>query len=302
MDLKSLKTSIESKNSIPNLIIFKGSHTFIANQYISAILKLKNISLEYVDNLEFVNSKELDIFGFSAQSNNLKLYKVDSFEFEGESLLTDNLIVIICKKIDNHLSITYKDYIVELNELEEWQIQDYLYSILSGVDRNLIDWLIKRFDCNIDRLQLEADKLLLFEENERNIILNQMIADNAFSDCSEDNIFDFTDSIVKKDITRLANIYRNINVIDIEAIGVHTIMYKNFIKLLQVWLSNNPTTQSTGLSSKQIYAISKLPRVWSAESLVSIVEFLTGIDYKIKTGMLPVPLLRDYIVVNILSR
>lgn len=302
MDLKNLKTLIESNGAIPNLIIFKGAHTFIANQYISAILKLKGIELEYVDSLDFVNARELDIFGFEAQSNNLKLYKVDSFEFDGDSLLTDNSIVVICKKIDNHLSITYKDYIVEVNQLEEWQIQDYLYSILDGVDRKLIDWLIKRFDCNIERLQLEADKLLLFEPNERNIILNQMIEDNAFSDCSEDNIFDFTDSIVKKDIGRLANIYKNINVIDIEAIGVHTIMYKNFIKLLQVWLSNNPSTQSTGLSSKQIYAISKLPRVWSAQSLVSILEFLTGIDYRIKIGALPVPLLRDYIVVNILSR
>lgn len=302
MDLKILKDSIENKQSIPNLIIFRGAHTFIANQYISAILKLKKLSLEYVEDLEFVNSKELDIFNMHTADPTLKFYKVDNFVYEGSSLLTDNMIIVLCKKLDNHLAVEYKDYIIDLNELEEWQIQDYLYSILDGIDRELIDWLINRFDKNIDRLQLEADKLLLFNPNERNILLNQMIEDNAFSDSSEDNIFDFTDSLCKRDLTRLCNIYKNINVIDIEAIGVHTIMYKNFIKLLQVWLANNPTPESTNLSSKQIYAISRLPRVWSAESLISIVEFLTGIDYKIKTGALPVPLLRDYIVVNILSR
>ena len=284
MDLKALKSSIENNQPIPNLLIFKGSHTFIANQYISAILKQKNLKLEYLEDLEFVNARELDIFGLCDQDPTLKVYKTDIFNYEGSSLLTDDLIIIMCKKLDNHLSIEYRDYIIELNELEEWQIQDYLYSILEGVDRGLINWLITRFDKNIDRLQLEADKLLLFESNERNILLNQMIEDGAFNDCSEEGIFDFTDAVVKKDINKLVNIYRNINVIDIEAIGVHTIMYKNFIKLVQVWLSNNPSTQTTGLTSKQIYAINKLPKVWSSESLISIVEFLTEIDYKIKIG------------------
>ena len=273
MDLKTLKSSIENNQPIPNLLIFKGSHTFIANQYISAILKQKNLKLEYLEDLEFINAKELDIFGLCNQDPTLKFYKTDTFTYEGPSLLTDSLIIIMCKKLDSHLSVEYRDYIIELNELEEWQIQDYLYSILEGVDRELINWLIIRFDKNIDRLQLEADKLLLFESNERNILLNQMIEDGAFNDCSEEGIFDFTDAVVKKDINKLVNIYRNINVIDIEAIGVHTIMYKNFIKLVQVWLSNNPSTQTTGLTSKQIYAINRLPRVWSTESLISIVEF-----------------------------
>lgn len=149
---------------------------------------------------------------------------------------------------------------------------------------------------------MEADKLLIFDPNERSIILNQMLEENAFSDTVDDNIFDFTDSIVKRDINRLGSIYKNINSIDIENIGVHTVLYKNFIKLVHVWLSANPSPQATGLSSKQIYAISKLPRVWSHDSLINIVEFLTGIDYKVKTGDLPVNQLRDYIVVNVLSR
>ena len=149
---------------------------------------------------------------------------------------------------------------------------------------------------------MEADKLLIFQPKERNIILNQMLAENAFSDTVDDNIFDFSDAIVKRDIERLGNIYKNINSIDIENIGVHTVLYKNFIKLVQVWLSANPSPQATGLSSKQIYAISKLPKVWSHDSLINIIEFLTGIDYRVKTGDLPVNQLRDYIVVNVLSR
>lgn len=302
MTLKDLKSLIENKQSLPTLIIFKGTHTFIANQYISAMLSNLNTQIEYLDTLESIGSKALDIFGFEQEQNTLKLFRTDCLEWVDNNLLTDKQLVIIAKKVDKDIETAYKSNIIELTSLEEWQIQDYLYSILDGVDRNLIDWMIKRCNGNIERLQLEADKLLIFEPNERNIILNEMIQENAFSDTSEDNIFDFTDSIVKKDIGRLTNIYRNINAIDIENIGVHTVMYKNFIKFVQVWLAANPTPQSTGLSSKQIYAISKLPRVWSLDSLISILEFLTEIDYKIKIGALPVPQLRDYIVVNILSR
>lgn len=302
MTLKDLKSLIENKQSLPTLIIFKGTHTFIANQYISAMLSNLNTQIEYLDTLESIGSKALDIFGFEQEQNTLKLFRTDCLEWVDNNLLTDKQLVIIAKKVDKDIETAYKSNIIELTSLEEWQIQDYLYSILDGVDRNLIDWMIKRCNGNIERLQLEADKLLIFEPNERNIILNEMIQENAFSDTSEDNIFDFTDSIVKKDIGRLTNIYRNINAIDIENIGVHTVMYKNFIKFVQVWLAANPTPQSTGLSSKQIYAISKLPRVWSPDSLISILEFLTEIDYKIKIGALPVPQLRDYIVVNILSR
>lgn len=302
MTLKDIKEQIENNKVTDKFIIFKGQHTFVARQYISAICRLLNLPIEYVDDLNQINQPKLDVFGWGQTEPTLKLHNVDVFEFTDYDLDNQAPLIIVCKKIETRTAETYKQYIIELEELELWQIQDYLYSILDGVDKKLIDWLIKRCNSNIDRLQMEADKLLIFEPNERNIILNQMLEENAFSDTVDDNIYDFTDSIIKRDINRLGNIYKNINSIDIENIGVHTVLYKNFIKLVHVWLSANPSPQATGLSSKQIYAISKLPKVWSHDSLINIIQFLTNIDYRVKTGELPVNQLRDYIVVNVLSR
>lgn len=301
MTLQELKQQIESRSMKDTFIIFKGKNHFISNQYYRAIAEALSTGITYLEDLSSLNSDSFDIFFGGSTDNNLRVFNVDTLDYYSDSLLREQRLVILCKNVEKSTQTLYKDHIVEVDELEEWQIQDYLYSIAKGMDTKYIDWLIKRCNGDIHRLQLEIDKLLIFEENERNIVFNMMVQDNAFSDTTDDNIFDFTDAIVKRNIEKLKTIYDVISSIDIEDIGVVTVLYKNFLKLVSVWLGNNPTPQSTGMSSKQIYAISRLPRVWTGEQLVHIMDFLTGIDYKIKTGALPVNQLRDYIVVNLLS-
>lgn len=301
MTLQDIKQQIESRSMKNTFIIFKGKNHFISNQYYRAIAKVLSIDISYIDDLTSLNNNSIDIFFGGMPDNTLRVFNVDTLDFYSDSLLREDRLIILCKNIEKSTESLYKDYVVSVEDLEDWQIQDYLYSIAGGLDTKYIDWLIKRCNGDIHRLQQEIDKVLIFEENERNIVFNMMIQDNAFSDTTNDTIFDFTDAIVKRNIDKLKNIYEVISSIDIEDIGVVTILYKNFLKLVSVWLGNNPTPQSTGMSSKQIYAISRLPRVWTGEQLVHIMEFITGIDYKIKTGVLPVNQLRDYIVVNLLS-
>jgi hypothetical protein len=308
MTLQELKEQIETKSLHNRFIIFQSPTNFIPNQYINAIANILALDIEYVEDLNALTNNSVDIFfGGMVETDNLRVHHTDTFDcysasFHNRSLWNENNLIIVCKKVDKDTQVLYNDYIVEVNPLEHWCIKDYLYSILDGVDTKLIDWLMENCNYDIDRLQLEAEKLLIFNENERNIVFNQLLEDDAFSDISSKTIFDFTDAIVKKDINRLLKIYEEIENIDIEAIGVVTVLYQNFRKLLQVWMSKNPTTESTGLSSKQIYAINKLPRVWTEKQLVDILELLTSIDYRIKNGTMPVNLLRDYLVVNIVGR
>ena len=41
---------------------------------------------------------------------------------------------IICKKVKDSISTECSSYIVKVPKLESWQIQDYVYSIATGVD------------------------------------------------------------------------------------------------------------------------------------------------------------------------
>lgn len=302
MTLKEIKHQIESDSIKNTFIIFNSSNNFIPHQYVENISKKLNLPIEYIEDLESLNKKSLDLFFDPMQKSTLRVHHVDTFDFYNNCLEEEINLIIICKKVEKETQNIYNKYIVEVNALEHWCIKDYLYSILKGVDTKYIDWLMDNCNYDINRLQLEAEKLLVFDENERNIIFNQMLEDDAFMDITNKTIFDFTDAIVKKDIMKLNSIYDDIDNIDIEAIGVVTVLYQNFRKLLQVWGSKNPTPESTGLSSKQIYAISKLPRVWTERQLVDILELISSIDYRIKIGSMPMNILRDYLVINILGR
>lgn len=307
MTLQDLKEQIEN-NSIKNtFVIFKCDNTFIPHQYMHQISRVLSKPINYIEDLNSLSNKSINIFSDYIEDDEfLRVHHTDTFDcygnFHSRNLWEENNLIIICKKLEKETLSLYGDYVIEVDPLEHWCIKDYLYSILDGVDHKYIDWLMENCNYDINRLQLEAEKLLIFNENERNIVFNEMLEDNAFADITNKTIFDFTDAVVKKDINRLRTVYEDIENIDIEDIGVVTVLYQNFKKLLQVWMSANPTPQSTGLNSKQIYAINKLPRVWNESALVENLSLLTSIDFRIKNGTIPVNILRDYLVVNILSR
>lgn len=71
--------------------------------------------------------------------------------------------------------------------------------------------------------------------------------------------------------------------------------------MIMVQTSSNPTPETTGLDSKTLYAIKKLPRSYTPEQLVKIYTTLLDIDRQIKTGELPVELTIDYMLVKILG-
>lgn len=303
MTLQEVKQQIENKSIINTFIIFRCDENFIAHQYTTQIKNILGLKFEYIENLDSLCSNSMDIFFTESVSNGtLRVHHCDNFDYYDKALLNEDRLIIICKKIDKSTAEIYKDYIVDIDPLEHWCIKDYLYSILEGVDHKYIDWLMANCNYNINRLQLEAEKLLIFEENERNIVIRQMIDEDAFSDISSKTIFDFTEALIKKDLQKMVTIYQEIDNMDVEPLGVVTILYKNFIKYLSVWYSRTPTPENTGLSSKQIWAINKLPHIWSEKQLVDIIEMLTSIDFKIKNGEMPMNILRDYMVVDILSR
>lgn len=302
MLLEEIKKQIEDSNIKNTFLIFKGDKSFIARQYYAAIANILKLNIEYIEDITALTSNSFDIFGIEELNDSLRVYTCDTFNSIDRKLLEQKNIIIICKKIDKETDNIFKEYIIEVSDLVEWQIRDYIYSIVDGVEAKYLDWLISICGNNIDRIQLEVDKLLLFEPGNRQNILQQMVEENAFMDVSNKNIFDFITALVKKDVNALSQIYEDIESIDIEDIGVVTLLYQNFKKYIQVWMQTNPTPETTGLSSKQIWAINKLPKIWSAKDLIDIMTLLTEMDYRLKTGAIPVNMIRDYLVVNLLSR
>lgn len=305
MTIQELKQQIELGVVTDTPMIFKDDETmFLSTQYIKAISKVKKLKINYIQSLSEVISDALDFFACETdeQPDCLNVLHSPVYEYRDIDISrTTNLIVVVTKFADKDLEKKLAEYIVSMPKLEDWQIKDYVYSVCEGVNQKDLDWLMSLCGKNICRLQQELDKLTLFNVDERKYLFDAFVRDGSMDDLSSYNIFNFTNAITSKDFTTLKSIYKEIERADITDFYLLSVLLKNFRNIVLVQLNSNPTPETTGLDSKQLYAIKRIPRVYSPEQLVKIFTFLCDIDRQVKEGELPANLVVDYLTVKILS-
>ena len=304
MTLQELKLAIESGTIPDNLIIFKNSESsFIAAQYIRAIAVKKNLEINYVEDLKSVLKDYGSIFNsIDLETDSiLNVYKVDTLKHIPHSLAQINNLIIITNKIeDKEVENLFSSYIINVPKLEDWQWKDYVYSLCEGVEPSNLDWLLNICK-DTDRLHNEVQKISLFNAGERKYLFEDLIRDGFLDDLSSFNIFNIINMICRKDLDSLRNIILDLDKIDINEFGLLTLLTKNFKNLISVQLSFNPTPESTGLDTKQLYALKKMPKVYSQDQLVNIYSFLCDIDRQVKSGELPSEIMVNYLITKILT-
>lgn len=305
MTIQELKNQIESGVVTDAPLIFKDDDSrFLSNQYITAISKVKKLKINYIQSLSEVIYDSFDFFTCDndEQPSCLNVLYSQVYEWGNIDLArTTNLIVVTTKFVDKETEKKLSDYIVVMPKLEDWQIKDYVYSICEGVNQKDLDWLMNLCGKNVCRLQQELDKLTLFNVDERKYLFDSFVRDGSMDDLSSYNIFNFTNAIATKDFNTLKSIYKEIERADITDFYLLTVLLKNFRNIVLVQLNSNPTPETTGLDSKQLYAIKRIPKVYSPQQLVNIFKFLCDIDRQVKEGELPASLVVDYLTVKILS-
>lgn len=294
MLIKDLKESIVNKTINKDMIIFLISdNNFIAKQYIREISNIFNLDINNVDEVPKVVN---DIFGTSIDVINV--FETDLLE----KIQPQELLYVITKKVSDEVKDNYNGYIVNVPKLEEWQIKDYAYSLAEGVPEEYLAQLCEVCKYDIYKIDNELKKLKVFDVEDRGKIFKQMLDDNMYSDLTKHNIFDLSNAIIRKDIPALIKLYKQIDNIDYEPIGLITTLYNNFKNIVNIQLSRNPTPQSCNLSEKQFWAIKKYScGYYTSNQLTSILCFLTNIDKKIKTGeIFTDDRLTDYVISHII--
>lgn len=274
---------------------------FVADQYINAISNTVNKPVQYITDVKSLYTKTKDIFGVSQLDNNIKVFKTNDLSELDNSCKTQQNTFIVTTKLSKTVQEEFKQYIVNIPKLEDWCIKDYLYSNLEELNNKELDWLYDITNGDIYRIQNELDKFNLFNSEEKPYLFKDMKSEGAFSDLSSYNVFNLTNSIVNKDLVQLSNVLKEIKRFDAEPLGVISILYQSFKKLILVLLASNPTPESTGLKSNVIYAIKKNSTVYNKHQLLEIFKFLTNIDKQLKTGKIEIPWLIDYAICKILT-
>lgn len=287
MQLEELKSRIENKWEITYPLVFLSADMFLPMQYVKRLV----LEPEFVD--EYVKASGF----FATSTNNIKVLRTSELNVE----VSGNYIVI-CKKVEP--SITPLLNIIEFPKLEDWMIEDYAYSNLEGVKETNIAWLVNVCKHDIYRLEQEIDRIKLFDNAERNIVFEQFRDDGIFNDLSELNIFTMSNALQNKDIQKVESVYESLqtasSIVDIEPLGLYTILYNNFKKMIKVWMNSNPTEETTGMPNNQIWAIKNLKKMYTKEQLLKVFMSLLKIDEGFKSGKFPIEIIVDYLVITCL--
>ena len=302
MDLKELKQQIENKDIHIGFSIFKYDDIdFLPYQYVNYISKINGLEIEYLDDLSTIINSHSDLFGCDSIATTLRVCKLKSFDITSEKLREESNLIVICKEVSKEAQEFFYQNIVEFPKLEEWQIKDYVYSLLEGVDTKKLDYLITLCNNNIYRLENEISKISIFSLNERKYVFDDFIDDGIFSDLSQYSIFNLTTALMKKDISAVMSIYKEIEKFDCEPLGLVTLLYQNIRNVISVQLSSNPSPESTGLPTKRFWAIKYMCGFYTKEQLMKLFDLVTSIDKQLKTGYITNDIIIDYLICNIMS-
>lgn len=302
MTIQELKNHLEKQEYDGKLLILKyDDNNFIPHQYIDCILKFTHLFPNYIDDLSSLISNMNNIFGIK-EDTMLNIMYTDNFDVYDKNICNLINTIIVCNKIGKNCIDLYADYIVEIPKLEEWQIKDYVYSNLNGVPENQLNWLISICKNDIFRLDNEISKLKLFDKTQFHMMFQKFIDDNVFNDLSQYSIFNFSNAIIKRDKNMIIEIYKELNNIDINEIGLVSILYTNFRNIISIQMGKNPTAESLGMKQNQFNAIKYNCGKYNNAELVDIFKTITSVDLAIKNGTLDVNNIIDYVLCKIIKR
>ena len=302
MTIEELKQDILNGSVDDSLKIFTSSdNMFVVDEYIQAIAGLHKLSLTYVDNLNSFLNKTQDIFNIIDEG--LYVYSTDNLQGLPSDLTSLTNVIIKTKKIDDTLKDKVKEYIVNFDKLEKWQITDYVKTRLPGLKQEEIEWLCTICNYDIYRLHNETEKIKIFNKNEQEKMFRLINEDSGYSDLSNLVIFDLINAILKKEKGTVREVLSSLSCIDVEPMGVVTMLKKQFNIILAIQSNAKVDLDSLGVSQKQFNAIKYHNcGYYKLSDLIEIYQMLCKLDYQLKSGMLDYDKMVDYIICNTLSR
>ena len=285
MTIKELKESIiNGKISLPMVWKIEDDSSLItAYQYyhkIGEILKLEIKSIESLD--------EIPAPSFIEDNN---LYILRTKEFNGE--LTGNVIVV-CNST--------KSPCIKIPSLEQWQVEDFIANKVIGISGDDIKWLSSQYGNNYFRFISDMDKISIFEPGSQNDIFKELLDEDGFKGITSLNIWDLSNAILRKEKDIIVKVLEVIDYIDVEPIGLLTVLYNNFKRVINIQTNASANAKDLGISDKQFYAIKKNNcGYYSNERLIKIFKMLTDMEYEFKFGGISQSQLIDYMICKILE-
>lgn len=299
MDIQSLKQSIESGEQIHQLLIFVwNDNTFVANQYALNIALNNGMIPNYVESIEDLTASLDSMFA----DESFKILHIDKLSVGDKSFRRLRDAIIITNKIEKDVEKLLEDYVVVVPKLETWQIEEYALTKAKGVRESDLFELVKACDNDIYKVDNELAKLSVFNEPNRQFAFQLLTESGSFPTTEKYTIFSLSNALLTKNREEVERVLAHIEEIDINPLGLLSVMYKNIANVIAVQLNPYASADTLGISNGQFYAIKKNNiNYYSSEQLRDILKFLTSLDLKIKTGEISMELVIPYMTTYMLE-
>lgn len=281
MELRELKNKILAQEALSFPLLFINyDNDYLIKSYVKKIAENNSLTIKEIESIKEMVDIESGMF---KEADYLYIYNLNKDDNLSKEQLKDYKIILI-SDTDRKDSDIEK---VVFNKLENWQIEAYVQTLLPGLDNQEVSWLCKNAKYDIWRLDNEASKLNIFDKKDQSKILMAINDDNGYVDLNELTIFNLSNAIMNKDMLGIKKVVEDIDNIDVEGTGLVTILLKNFLNIINIQTNSKATAQSLGMSEKQFrYLQYNQCNKYSNEELFNIYNFLTDIDYKLKSGLL----------------
>lgn len=190
----------------------------------------------------------------------------------------------IVKLLKKNVTVIHKETIDE-KDLPKFVIKEFLNNGYK-IDYKTASYFVDYVGKNIDILLSEINKMIIYKDTNKEIFIEDIL--NISSKCFNDNVFDLSDAIMKKDFKKIFSCYNDLMILKEEPIKIIALLASQFTLVYQSKLLSKE-----GFMSKDIASTLKvhpyrvklaLETNYPDFELKDILKKLHNLDYEIKTG------------------
>lgn len=190
----------------------------------------------------------------------------------------------IVKLLKKNVTIIHKETIDE-KDLPKFVIKEFLNNGYK-IDYKTASYFVDYVGKNVDILLSEINKMIIYKDTDKEILIEDIL--NISSKGFNDNVFDLSDAIMKKDFKKIFSCYNDLMILKEEPIKIIALLASQFTLVYQSKLLSKE-----GFMSKDIASTLKvhpyrvklaLETNYPDFELIDILKKLHNLDYEIKTG------------------
>lgn len=298
------------------IYLITGEDKFLIDKKVDEIVKDFKISqldvLKYDGNSNKFNiSYVLDECNSYSLFNDKKLVLVFNplFFYEGLSQSEENNFIEFCKNdSDEYLLIFYGDIKIdkkrkfnkdilkfikvhEIKKIDQNEFNNYLRSKIKknniDIDENAIQELIDFLPLDLEIMNNEVNKLILYKEKITPLVISKLISRK-----NEDDIFELINALSEKKLKKSLKIWNDFKIQNIDALSIILILATQIRFLYQVkYLKNKAMDNKSiaeALNTKEgriHYSLMKVNK-YTINDLLYILNMLAKLDQSIKSGLI----------------